>query len=764
MVPRTTPVFLALFATAASELGINHQRPTLEEYKDQKAQEAADDKHAKELEMRNEAVNKVIEMLDSLKEKVMSEGEREAASYQKFACFCKDTTTEKNEQITKGEDDKASLQADITSLSEHRDGLDGDIADYEEQISDSEADLKHIQGERRDRLAVYEKNAADLSGALESLDNAIDVLKSSKNPSLMQVQSVSKTLQTATFMADALGLPGVANAKKELGAFLQQPAVEMEDYKFHSNSVIESLENLKGDFRHTKQELDADETRDVAEFEAERQSLIDHIKAKELDLNKARAEKDRTTGEIAMATSELTTTSADLLDNQKYLGELAEMCQATAKTWDQRSEVRADELSALVSATAIIKDTVKEKTSKSTVRFAQQGVRVAIVKKMVKDPQAMEAIEAEVEASEGSPSFLQKRSVAVSKHSSSPVSDRFAMSTMLAEQGKKLRSTMLTSVAMHIKDPSDPFDKIKKLMQDLIEKLMQEAIEEANSKGFCDKAIGDSKHKRDLAVESITELNANMATLEATRDKMTEEITVLHEEIAALEDRRTEAEAQRETEEGINEDTVAEAEAGLTAVKEAIDILDHFYKSVSKDKVDLGLLQKKQPSKDAPSAGFDIGESYNAGQGESGGILGMLDVIKSDFERTIKVTTSTEKTQADEHTKFMGESGVSLFEKRTAIDLKIRAKDDAIEELEEDDDNLNSQTELLKVALQELVDLQPTCVQTGMTYEERVARREEEIQGLKIALCTMIEQEEKGRSAEAAAATCGTTPDAGVPR
>merc|ERR1719453_2028370 len=168
-----------------------------------------------------------------------------------------------------------------------------------------------------------------------------------------------------------------------------------------------------------------------------------------------------------------------------------------------------------------------------------------------------------------------------------------------------------------------------------------------------------------------------------------------------------------------------EATAGLEAVEQAIDILDKFYKTAAKEGVNLELVQKG-PLDDAPDAGFDSGEAYTGAGGESGGILGMLDVIKSDFERTIKVTNKNEKTNEAEYQKFMTESSVSLVEKKMAEEQKTKQKDQAIEELESADEDLQSQTEILKVSLKEL---KPQCVDTGMSYEERVARREDEIEG-----------------------------------
>merc|ERR1719460_772254 len=282
----------------------------------------------------------------------------------------------------------------------------------------------------------------------------------------------------------------------------------------------------------------------------------------------------------------------------------------------------------------------------------------------------------------------------------------------------------------------------------MIEKLLQEAADEANQKGFCDKAQADAKQKRDLSTEKIDELNSEMAELEATRDKLTEELEILVKEIAELEQRQEEATKMRKEEKAENEATLLEAEAGLEATNQAIDILDKFYKTAAKENVDLGLVQG--PMDDAPDAGFDAGEAYTGAGGESGGILGMLDVIKSDFERTISTTKKAEATAEKEFHDFNTESSISLAEKKVAVEMKTKQKDTAIEELESADEDLTSQTEILKVAIKELLELIPQCVDTGMTYEERVALREEEIEGLKKALCVL----ENSADPAAAAETC----------
>merc|ERR1719261_2172136 len=237
--------------------------------------------------------------------------------------------------------------------------------------------------------------------------------------------------------------------------------------------------------------------------------------------------------------------------------------------------------------------------------------------------------------------------------------------------------------------------------------------------------------------------SAQMAELEGVIGKLTEELEVLEVEIADLNEQQETSTKLRKQEHAENENTVIEAEAGLEAVSEAIDILDKFYKTAAKENVDLGLVQKG-PLDDAPDSGFDNGEAYTGAGGESGGILGMLDVIKSDFERTISTTNKAESSNEKEYQKFMTESSKSLVEKKMAEEQKTNQKDDAITELESADEDLRAQTDILKVAIRELLELKPTCVDTGMSYEERVARREDEIESLKKALCALENSEEFG--------------------
>lgn len=681
------------------------------------------------------AVNKVIKMFEDLQAQVLAEGEKEAASYNKFSCFCKDTTRDKNNAIQVGEDDRAELETKIGDLQTHREDLDNEISDLSEDIEDAEKEMKKESDERHKTNKQYLGDATDLAGAIEAVKNAIRVIKASQNPSLMQIQSVATTVRSIVTLADAMGL-GTGNVHKALAVLVQDPGVPMENYKSHSGGVIETLEELQNGFRSMKKEVDQAEVESVREFDMFMQEKSDYVKAKNVALDKAREAKSKANKDLAASNEKYSTTSAQLLDDKQYLSELSNICVDKAKTWDQRTKCRADELQALTSALEIVKGQVSDSTSAATVRLAQQGTSINRVYQLVRDPAAMEAVEAAVEKAEANRpvNFLQKL---IQKHRPAPESadeGRQAVIAELKNEGNNLKSTLLVSLASQI--ASDPLAKVKTLIEELVERLLSEAAEEANQKGWCDKAQAKAKDKRKFASEKLDELNGRMAENEAIRDKLSAEIDVLGNEIDELEENKDTANKMRKQEKLENEETIEEGKAGLEAVQEAIDIMQKFYKTAAKEQVDLKLTQAKRgPLDDMPDSGFDAGEAYTGAGAESGGVIGMLEIIEGDFERTITETQKSEKKAEDDHFNFLTETEKSLAEKDMAHDQKKKQHDNAVEELEEDKENLDAQSQLLSSAISELLDLKPTCVDTGMSYEERVARREDEIESLKKALC-----------------------------
>jgi hypothetical protein len=423
--------------------------------------------------------------------------------------------------------------------------------------------------------------------------------------------------------------------------------------------------------------------------------------------------------------------------------ELAKNCQAQGKMWDQRTKVRKDELTALTQAISVIKGTVSAKTTDKTVRFVQKHAFLGNPLVVATDDNAIEAIEAASEEDDdAAPNFLQKAKVKVDP---TPEFDadgkRAAIINLLRTESKALKSTLLASLVSQVE--ADPFAKVKKLIQELIERLLQQAADEANHKGWCDKETSAAKQSRDYKADTIRELNGALAIAEAKRDKLTEEIAQLTEDlegnglnetddgaIKGLYKTLEDATEERKEEKAENEATIKEAEEGQVAVEKAIEILSEFYAKAAKEGTEL-----VQDVPEMPDAGFD--GVYKGKGAESGGILGMLDVILGDFKRTIAVTTKDEAVAAQEFLEFERQTKISIATKEKAKEALEAELTETKDKIATDNEDLNSNQELLDKALTELQELHSACVDTGMSYADRVAMREQEIDALKKALCIL---------------------------
>merc|ERR1719231_1545663 len=111
----------------------------------------------------------------------------------------------------------------------------------------------------------------------------------------------------------------------------------------------------------------------------------------------------------------------------------------------------------------------------------------------------------------------------------------------------------------------------------------------------------------------------------------------------------------------------------------------------------------------------------------------MMAVIQSDFEGTIQATEAAEKEAVTEHEKFVSDSESSIDEKKTLSKTKNKDIKDLESDLVEYKDDLKDHAGLKGDALEELAKLKPPCVETGASHEEKVKRREQEIESLKDA-------------------------------
>merc|ERR1719378_274501 len=111
----------------------------------------------------------------------------------------------------------------------------------------------------------------------------------------------------------------------------------------------------------------------------------------------------------------------------------------------------------------------------------------------------------------------------------------------------------------------------------------------------------------------------------------------------------------------------------------------------------------------------------------------MLEVIESDFSRLQTETEASEDQAVQEYKKFMADSNEDKALKETEMEHKENKKTTTEELLVSTKRSLEQTQTELDAALKYYDKLKPDCVDSGMSYEERVKRRKEEIESLQDA-------------------------------
>merc|ERR1719379_3233956 len=110
---------------------------------------------------------------------------------------------------------------------------------------------------------------------------------------------------------------------------------------------------------------------------------------------------------IAQDQQELSATNAQMTDDQAYIKDLTEKCNHKSREWDQRSEMRSQELTALSTALTIVKEKVGTKAT-GTVRLVEKAAAVSRPAVVSAPMEASDSgVEDEVDSIASAESFVQ---------------------------------------------------------------------------------------------------------------------------------------------------------------------------------------------------------------------------------------------------------------------------------------------------------------------------------------------------------------------
>merc|ERR1719172_149323 len=122
-------------------------------------------------------IEKVIEMISELEQKVIGEGEAAQKLYDEFAEWCEEESKNLQFEIKTGKAEAEDLQATIDKCVSDIKAFDEKIEELSAQIATDEEDLKEATAIREKENADFLAVEADLVDTVDALERAIGILE-----------------------------------------------------------------------------------------------------------------------------------------------------------------------------------------------------------------------------------------------------------------------------------------------------------------------------------------------------------------------------------------------------------------------------------------------------------------------------------------------------------------------------------------------------------------------------------------------------------
>jgi len=631
-------------------------------------------------------VQKVIAMMNEMKAKGTAEMEKEAKVFKEYMSWCDVMKDEKETAIKEATDMIEKLHA-------HEMKMHADAEKLGDQVTDLNTEIAAFSGDKKENKEVRTMEHDDYVHVHDETTANIDAT----HTAIAKLSSASGDIG-AFLQEDVRTVP--MSSKEFVQSLLEenaaQPQATVKAFEGSSGNILKTMEDMEGDLTVSREKQETEESEERFAYDMEQDELTHAIEVDDDRATDKTMEKSEKKEEEAHDHGDVVALTKQKSEDEKYLAELLAQCESKENDFESRAKLRQEELDALQEAIDII-------ASKSVSGAADKHL----------------------------PGLVQTGTRSLALRASAQTQARASVVRALQTAAARSRSTQLARLAARVRE-AGPFDKIIGMIKDMIAKLTEQAGEEADHKEFCDGELQANKQTRDSKTSDVNSMTATKERLEATIAKLTEERTALSDAVAELDAAMSEATAIRQKESNENTEAIKDAKAAQEAVKAALGVLEGFYAKAASA---TALTQTRDPKHEAPAS---FTEPYT-GMGQGTGVIGMLQVILSDFVRLDQETSSEEAAAQAAFEEFSETSTADKDAKTEELETKRKEKVAAEADLAQTLRDLKSTQKELNAALKYFDKLKPSCLDAGVDFAERTARREEEIASLKDALKTLGE-------------------------
>jgi chromosome segregation ATPase len=640
------------------------------------------------------AVTKVVNLLTELEGRIGQDQTEDQAVFDKYACWCEESTQKKAAEITAARDEIEKLGNSILQLK-------GEVATTIAEIKELMNDIKKNEEAQKETTAVREKEntafqaeSTELSESLSALEKAMTVLRSATGGGAALLNHLATVRKAAAHLPDGLqskmqpNIALIAAAAERVERLRYQPQSAtiqgiLSDMYDTFGTTLETITHTEADRHRTYEDL-------MATYQKELLTMQEMVTKKE----KSKAEAE---AQLAEHTESYTDVEGQLKADVDYFDATKASCVSKADAWRERKALRDAELEGISKALEIL---TSDEARDLFAKAIQPGFQA--------------------------PAFLQKNI----SSDVAPVSGKLQLDgayRQLQAHAKQSHSLRLARLATSVRDVGH-FEDVLKAIDTMVATLKEEEqtdITRADECGVQLHTITMTKEKLNWTIEKndakIEKLGKIKEDKELEKKTTLEELATVESDIKNMTDERTADNAKFKQDK-------ADDEKAIELLVQAKTVLAQYYES---NGMALSLLSEKIAAEPIePDATF---KGTGDRKLEAKGIVQILEMITEDLQAEI---SSAVKAEAEAQTEY--EARLAAAE---ALQGELTKRSDNIdealalnEEATTDETNLKTENEE-KLTTEEKTeqDLKPSCDWIKENIDARRTKRASEMERLRTA-------------------------------
>jgi hypothetical protein len=467
-------------------------------------------------------IRRIVNLLQMMAKEIETDGEKDEEMHEKYICYCETNLKKLVDGVAALEDEIPQIEASIEEAVSTKAQLEADLVKHKKDREDAKAAIADATAQREKEKAAFDAEDAEDKANIAACGKAIKAIEKGMAGGFLQ-SSAATTLKNIVINRDM-----DRYARMMLTDFLQSSSGESGS----TGEIVGILKQLLETMEKEHKEVVDEEAAAVAEFE----TLVD-AKEKEIQAaTEAVESKTEKNGEYAVKIVNLKNDLEDaqeaLAEDQKFTAELKKGCATAETDYDSRVKGRAEELVAV----------------QETIKILNDDDALDLFKKTLPSPSLLQVTDTR-----------DIRDSALQALSGVQNSQKLGF-IELALMGKKVS-----------------FDKVIKMMDDMVVLLKEEQKDDEAQKEWCETEFRTSEIKEVDLGHKIEGLTAAIEEMTEGIKKLTDEIKALEDGIVALDKSVAEATETRKAEHEEFVTVAAQNNAAVQLLGVAENRLNKFY-------------------------------------------------------------------------------------------------------------------------------------------------------------------------------------------